>query len=301
MAEYPREMEAWEQRRQWLLKDFITTSKAATESLQGMMKIGNGDMTSPVVTHWCKGSCCASEEESLYKFLSHAVHFFGKGFDTPLLYRMKHYGPASSFVTVGCALFNLLPRVLLEMEESASARHNDEAAFIDSLLSDSRGSLQEADFQHMLADALDADQNYAAQNGARKKMITAEIRKPEFPQSALLIDSLIQPMEVGVNKLFRHTKVLHDLTYLGSGHPKRETLEAEARRIFLDVVSGSFCDMLTAKYLRYLDNGLEQLVQMGLEPVQKHLDTIFIMVIVVISDLFRRFKLDFLHPPFTPQ
>ena len=132
-------------------------------------------------------------------------------------------------------------------------------------------------------------------------MITAEIRKPEFPQSALLIDSLIQPMEVGVNKLFRHTKVLHDLTYLGSGHPKRETLEAEARRIFLDVVSGSFCDMLTAKYLRYLDNGLEQLVQMGLEPVQKHLDTIFIMVIVVISDLFRRFKLDFLHPPFTPQ
>ena len=94
VAEYPDEKPIWEKRAQWLLRDFISTNKQTTTLLQDAFRFANGDSRSDVVVHWCltprpgEPPCCDSDEEALCKLLSHVIPIFGKGFSTPLLYRI---------------------------------------------------------------------------------------------------------------------------------------------------------------------------------------------------------------------
>ena len=150
-------------------------------------------------------ACCSSDEESLSKFLSLAVPLLSKGFATPLLYRMKHYGPASSYMKVGCSFCKLVPRVLQEMEHLSAEKADGElASLVDAFLHESGhvadgSSRTEQELQDMLADALEADQSFSAQNGLRRRKVIAEITRPDFHQSSMLIDCLIQPLEHGIN------------------------------------------------------------------------------------------------------
>lgn len=305
VAEYPDEKPIWEKRAQWLLRDFISTNKQATTLLQDAFRFANGDSRSDVVVHWCltprpgEPPCCDSDEEALCKLLSHVIPIFGKGFPTPLLYRMKHYGPASSFVKIGCCFFNILPRALQAMDDIDGSSEMFTA--VETLLgvgSDS-GNIQDKDFAHLLADALDMDRNYAAQNGARRKMVAAELAKPSFNQASLLIDAMINPMEFGINFLMGHSKLLHDLCFLGRGHPKQKELQDSCKDKFTQVVSGRLGDRLIGKYIQLLQNGLAETVEMGLDPSPLQLNQSFAMVLVCISDIHRRFKMEFMVPPFT--
>ena len=269
-----------------------------------MIRFANGDSSSTgAVVHWCVRTegqqCCMSDEESMCKFLSHAVPFFGKGYQTPLLYRMKGYGPASSWVKFGCCFFNLLPRVLQELESSEPS--SEVASLADAFLSEGRLQAvggEDADFQQLLADALDGDANQSYQNKVRRHLVAQEMKKSSFWQSSMVIDALIQPIEYGVNSLLGHTKLLHDLHFLGRGHPKADELKTQAKTIFLKVVSGELGENLIQRYVTFLDHGLQEAIDMGLEASAALLNKIFTLVIVCVTDLHRRFKHDFSHHPY---
>lgn len=312
MAEFPPEMQAWQKRSQWFCRDFVSKSRRAKESLEALFKVANGDTSSSVITHWCllpqgasSRACCESDEEAMYKFLSHAIYFFGRGFDTPLLYRLKHYGPASSFVKIGSCVHSILPRVLKHMDEinKHPQQQTDEESrtFIDSLLSDNHSSegLLSQDFQALMSECLDLHENYAAQNGLRRKLVTQHLSAENFDKSANLIDSLINPMEYAVNFLISHTKSLNALTFVGQGHPKKEELMRDTQSKFLKVISGRLADELIQRYIMFLDTGLKEAEEMGLAPDGSLLNTAFAMALVCMADIHRRLKMEFRVPPFT--
>ena len=79
--------------------------------------------------------------------------------------------------------FRLLPRVLEELE--AHSPSPEVKRCVDALLFEAgRQDSEQQDLEHLLADALDADKNYAVQNGARRRMVMQEVRKPGFHQAA---------------------------------------------------------------------------------------------------------------------
>lgn len=294
-------MARWKQRAQWLLDGFTSSSKQTKLDLEALLSFANGDTTSPTITHWCLTSqanarpCCNTEEEARCKLISLLIPFFSRGYQTPLLYRMKHYAPASSFIKVGTCFFNVLPRALAEMDLPRVNVEDLEIA--DSLLADDSYS-PEKDFQQILAHTLDCDQSYAAQNGLRRKLVSKEIGKPEFFKSAMIVDVLIQPLEYAINYMMGHTEVLHNLWFLGKGHPKSDDLLEKSRLKFLHVTSGKLADKVIQMYMTFLDMGLLNEINMGLEPTPTQLNNIFAMVVVCMSDVFRRFKFDFMVAPF---
>ena len=293
----------WRRRTNWLQKAYIPTTKEAKTSLADFIHFANGDSCSETIVHWCLQDtplgkpCCSSDEDSFAKLLSHVIPLFTKGFATPLLYRMKHFGPASSFVKVGCCLFRLLPRAVEEMQSTDAAP--DVASVAETFLSEGGYQSLEADLQQLLADAMDMDRNYAAQNKVRRGQVAEEMKKPSFVQGIMVIDSLIQPIEYGVNTLLGHTKVIHDLQFLGRGHPKWADLKQKASDTFLHVVKGNFADILIGKYIDFLKNGLEENIAMGLDCHQELLNKVFQLIIMCVTDVHRRFKHDFSYAPLT--
>ena len=302
-AALPPDASEWQKRAQWLVRDFVTTSKNTREALQDMILFANGDSSLPTVVHWCVSmpgrNCCDSDEESMCKFLSHAVPFFSKGYQTPLLYRMKGYGPASSWVKFGCGFFNLLPRVLQVM---GSAEPSSElASLADAFLAESRFQAvggEDADFQQILADALDGDQNYAAQNKLRRQLVAQEMSRPSFLQASIAIDAIIAPIEYGVNYLLGHTKLLHDLNFLGRGHPKCDALKEESHKKFMHVVSGGLANSLIRRFILFLEHGLKEAFEMGLVTSNDLLNKVFQLTTLCITDLHRRLKHELSSHPF---
>ena len=271
--ELPDGLVSWQRRAEWLLRSFQSTAKSTKELLADLLQFANGDTAGAVVTHFCVASqgCCQSDEEALSKFLGKAVPIFSRGFQTPLLYRMKHYGPASSYIKLGCSFFNLLPHVLGEMGRISSNRVDAElSSLVDVFLRDASASgeqVGEADIQHLVADALDADRNFAAQNSIRRNKVLDEVLKPAFHQASMVIDFLVQPLEHGINFLQGHTKLLQDMTYMGRGHPQLENLSNEARQKFLYVMAGKLatsCLDSTSQCWSMVCRNLRQWVSMPL-------------------------------------
>ena len=309
--ELPEDMALWRQRSEWLMRGFITTSKNTASSLSEMIAFANGDTTSSTVVHWClmgsadKPACCNTDQEALCKFLSHAVPFFSRGYETPLLYRMKGYGPASSFVSFGCCFFRMLPRILQRMAQRSDPG-SECATLADALMTETSfrqpgndGADTAGDFEHILADALDMNKNYSAQNSVRRRLVVEEISKPSFPRSVMAVDALIQPIEHGVNYMLGHTKILHDLGFLGRSHPQCGKLQEEARHKFLHTVSGNFGNTLVKEYVDFLQRGLTEAISMGLEAHPALLNQIFQLVIVCMTDLHRRLVYEFRFPPWS--
>eukprot|EP00435_Cladocopium_sp_Y103_P032496 s25_g8.t1 len=305
--EYPDEMAQWERRARWLQAGFnCTASKSWNAMLKDMMQFVNGDSTEPTLHHFCKigvggaPNCCDSDEESVCKLLSHLVPFWCRGYQTPLLYRMKHYGPAASFMKLGCCWFNFLPQALSYMEAARRGTDSEIGRLVDTFLADSGGTFPAgADFERLLADVLDSDESFAAKNGARRSMVVQEVEKPDFAQSSILIDAVINPMEFGVNFLLGHSKVLHNLSYVGRGHPDHEKLRKDANDKFLQVVTGRLGERIISQYIHFLETGLDETVQMGLDMNEAVLAKVMVLVLVCISDVYRRFIAEFNVPPWT--
>ena len=140
VAELPPDFQSWQRRSEWMLRNFCAASKTSLTGLQDVLKFLNGDTTSHTVFHWCVSSgtqeCCRSESESIGKLIKLVLPWFGRAFDVPLLSRFKHYGPASSYMKIGCALHGLLPRALENLRDNTSIVNSDIASMIDTLLAD---------------------------------------------------------------------------------------------------------------------------------------------------------------------
>lgn len=301
MYTYPEGMTQWRQRAEWLVRDFIAGPRSTKECLDDLLRFCNGDSCGTTVVHYCLADtgngkpCCASDDESLGKLLSHAVAFYSRGYQTPLLYRMKHYGPASSFLKFSAAFFNILPQALALVHSEGSEAASSLA---DALLAETGFQSLEADALQALQDAVDVDENYAAKNKVRYQLVVQEIGKPSFLQGALLIDGLIQPIEHGVNYLLGHTALLHQLRYLGAGHPDVEDLRRKSKEKFLFVVQGSLADVLIGKFLDFLESGLREAIRFGLDPSPDLLRKVWQLTTVCITDIWRRFKHEFNSFPF---
>ena len=297
-------MAEWKERSDWFLKGFITGTKQMRLDLARMIEFFNGDSSGQVLTHFCqqgqagKGPCCKSDEDAACKAMSLLIPFFSRGFPTPLLYRMKHYGPGSSFMKVGCCWFGILPQILRMIENMSGTQDTELSTMVDTFLMDGRTASADADFQTLVAEALDGDTSYATQNSIRKKLVVNEISRDGFDQSVMIIDSLLLPMEVGVNSLLGHTKLLHGLSYMGNHHPEAAQLMSSAREKFMNLVQGRFSARLVQGYLHTLQDGLEEAIRMGLHPLQEQLNLIFALAVTCMSDCHRRFHRDYATYPF---
>ena len=145
-------MDAWRARAAWLMKGFQAPGKHTHVLLQQILEFLNGDTQSPTITHWCLACtesgkpCCQDDSDALNKALAMLTPFVSKGYAVPLLYRMKHYGPAASFIRVACCLHNILPRVLAmdkQTAKSADRPGSELGNIIDTLLAEKPGKTVE--------------------------------------------------------------------------------------------------------------------------------------------------------------
>lgn len=300
-------MEEYKQRAEWLKGSFIFKGRKMHQILGEMLNFANGDSRESTVVHFCLLSkadgtpCCESEDAARYKMLSHCVQFFCHGFPCPLLYRWKHYGPASSFVKVGIGLFRLLPRALQKVHATNAGNDGDVGAFADVLMAESGlKSMDSAQLVRALHEALDAETNHAEQNRVRRQLVVEEICKPAFSEASLLIDAVISPIEHGMNFLLSHTSLLHSLRYAGSAHPEYETLMQKSLEKFLRVYQGDFGKELMHAYVLVLTDDLEQAIVLGGFPARpKQLNQLFELVTLCLSDIYRRFVFEFSTPPYS--
>lgn len=310
-------MSNWRKRAEWLVRGFDSRSKATVTALQDLVQFLNGntaDSQGPLV-HWCllpanNGGqvCCESEGDSWNRLISCLTAFLAKGFAVPLLYRMKHYCQASSYMRVATNLHGILPRILQEMESismSSASSNSKLSEVVDVLLAESKvgqqpsQGLSNEDFQALLGEMLTENADYAAQNGVRRKMVLAEVSKETFSQSSIIIDMLVQPLERATNFFLKRTKLLYDMQYLSRANPCYEEQGRESKEKFLQVIQGDLGKELLRSYIGVLSNSLKEATAMGLQGTQEQLNLIFQMICVSLTDLQRRLVQEFMQPPYT--
>ena len=259
------------------------------------------------MVHWClldTGSgkpCCESDAQSWTKLASMLTSLLANAYPVPLLYRLKHYASASSFVRVGCCLHAIFPRALLRVGQTSSSE-GSMSELVDMLLAQKGEASQtdvggrkltEQDLQTLISNVLDGDENYSAKNGARLQMAQTEVCKPRFHQNAIVVDLVVQCMERGLNFLLRRTKLLYDLQYMSYKSPQQAELQKELRDKCLHLVRGGLADELLQNYMGLLGGGLAECISMGLEGTGEQLTLIWEIVIGVITDLHRRMDREF--------
>lgn len=304
MVAYPEEMAVWRSRALWLCSGFQSRSKGTVALVEELLQFLNGDTRQHTLVHFCKstpaGPCCSSDTDAFNKLASMLTAFLAKGFPVPLLYRMKHYSGAASFIRVGCCLHNLLPRILEELRSNPKDRPGSQLSeAIDVLLEGTGMGNNEAHFQKLLGELLNEDANYAARNGVRQQMVLREMSDRQFHQSSIIIDMLVQKMEHCSNFFLKRTKMLYDLQYLSSAHPNHVALRKDLKESCLRAISGKLGWELVQDLLAILQGGVKHSMSMGLDGSQTQLNLIFQMVVYAMTDVHRRFILDFDAPPFS--
>ena len=288
-------MSNWRKRAEWLVRGFDSRSKATVTALQDLVQFLNGntaDSQGPLV-HWCllpanNGGqvCCESEGDAWNRLISCLTAFLAKGFAVPLLYRMKHYCQASSYMRVATNLHGILPRILQEMKSitmSSASSNSKLSEVVDVLLAESKvgqqpsQGLSNEDFQALLGEML----------------------KETFSQSSIIIDMLVQPLERATNFFLKRTKLLYDMQYLSRANPRYEEQGRESKEKFLQVIQGDLGKELLRSYIGVLSNSLKEATAMGLQGTQEQLNLIFQMICVSLTDLQRRLVQEFMQPPYT--
>ena len=303
MEEYPSDMAQWKQRAKWLADGFHPTSKQARAQFKDLCQFLNGNSMEEELVHWCKG-CCSTDEEALQKAIQWLIPVFARGFQCPLLYRFKHYSSASSYIRTACCFFKLLPRVLKQMQDNMASKVDSSSkfsSFLESILEDTGEGHIEApvtDLQAALDDLLENDLAYSLQNSIRRRNVMEQVSKPDFTQSAVMIDIIVDSLEYGSNVLFKRTAILTKMSGLGSHHPKYKEFSEESKKYFLQITSGMFGETLMGRAMNLLGTGLEEISAMGFAPTSDRMELFFRLIIACVSDLWRRLVLEYSGFPF---
>lgn len=311
MATFPDEMAQWRRRSEWIKSSFVSPSKRSKQQLEELLTLCNGDSRQGTITHWCTPGCCESDESCFQKVAECAVPLWTKGYPVPLLYRFKHYHVASSYIRTACVFFQLLPKVLEQMR--ANMLNKTDAAsqlttVVDALLQESAaancghfGDSADAqnDFQSRLDALLDNDLSYSLQNSLRKRLVIEEICKPQFAQSAVMIDLIVNSLEHGTNVFLQRTTWLTQISALGSHHEKYQELVDKSMQSFCRVMCGSLGKELICDTLGLLGGGLREAILMdAFDPSEERLTFFFKLVVVTATDLWRRMVYDISGYPF---
>ena len=273
------------------VKDSISiSSPQKMQQLSNMIDFLNGDWSQPTICHYCTFSegkaCCESYKQSLCKCLKVCIPYFASGFGVPLLYRFKHYGPAASFAYMGCRVHQLLGRAMSLLDTTPSASQG----WIDALL----GSQSEA----FLDDLLDQDASFQDTNAKRKELVKAELSRSDFHDAALVINLLIQPMERVTNQLLKRSSIISKLTHFGTFAPDWQELLHYNKQHFLDFVLGRFGWRLVKEYSTLFGDVATQVyIAKGMPVPPSALQGMLTMVLICMSDTWRRFVWDFASFP----
>ena len=274
-----------------------------------MLLFCNGNTVEDTIVHWCTDGCCDTDSDCVRKLLKVTIPWFGRGFAAPLLYRFKHFGPASSYMKVGLAFHRLLPRTIQHMQgANPSSLDAETSRFLDTLLAEpdtasdrQGGSFTQQDLQIVMGELMDANMDYATSNSIRQKMVCQEIASAGFMSNTFLIDTLLQPFEHGVNFCFARTTLLHQLSALGSSHPKHDELLQKSRARFLDIIRGELGQRLIMSFMDNVKFRLHKMMELGLQgnASMDFLRTAFDLVVVCCTDTWRRMVYDFEQPPWS--
>lgn len=107
----PSQAEEWRQERRQLfgLLEADSCNKLRRRHHRMLAVVDNGDVSSPLFTHWCyQNNCCKGNsttertEYCLMMLCKYYYFLFGFGFHVPLAYRWKHAKPALMFCEAPC-------------------------------------------------------------------------------------------------------------------------------------------------------------------------------------------------------
>ena len=305
MHELPEDFPKWKKRAEWISRNYQAPGKEAAEAVKKILQFFNGDTSCSTMVHWCTG-CCESDEQARSKALRLLAPLLGKGYPIPFLSRFKHFGPAISYIKFTCTLHRILPKILNGMKEG-SKPSSELASMVDSLLSDSSiaptkaGHITEEEMQTLIGGILDADLSYSLQNSVRKNMIFKAVSHQDFDHHAIIMACLLEPIDIAINELFSRTKILHQIGNIGWVDPQYDELVQKSRAKFFRVVRGDLGRDLMVRYQSILVKELAESIDMGMDIESRPdlLQLAFTLVLVGISDCWRRLVHEFSRPPFS--
>lgn len=302
-------MHRWSQRSDWILEGFVSNSKRCMDTMAELTFFCNGNSEEDIIVHYCKPGCCDSDATSLERLIRLAVPLLSRGYPVPLLYRFKHYSVASSYIKTACCFFSILPRILSQMAKN-SADKTDAASrlsgVVDAILqqSEHKGHFTQTDeggdidLVSRLDDLLENDLSFSLQNSLRKQLVSQQIAKPTFRQSAIMIDLIVSCLEYGTHVFLQRTTWLTRISVLGRGHKEYGDLVQRSMQSFLRVVNGSLGETLISRLIHILNDGLCQTISMGLDNTSQRLLLLFKLVIACSTDLWRRMIFEFSSYPY---
>ena len=296
--ERPEEFSVWRKDAIRVRDSFWCPSVRKRELLAEIIDFCNGDHRGMAICHYCRYDlagkpCCEDSRDSLSKALRLLVPWFSIGFPVPLLYRFKHYDHAAGFVHVGTSLHNLLVRALSLVDtEAAHNLHGIGSDVIEKLMGHVEAG--EADDPFDLSDlVLDEEESVQATNLKRKQLVKAEIAKASFGEATVLVTLAISPMEGLLNQLFKRSSLISRMTLMGDNDASFENMAAKSKTLFLDMMSGRVGWRIVDSYSKLLNVEFhEALVAGRLKNTPSCLQTIFSMVLICMTDSWRRFVLD---------
>lgn len=275
--------------------------------LQELAEFCNGDSAQTTITHYCvRGVCtCGSDNDALERVTNLAIPLVCRGYQTPLLYRFTHYELASSWIKVFCCFYELMPQALCQLRqnmENGTDAGGELSSFVEAILQQNvdEGHFNQGspDEQSRLDDLLDNDLSFGLQNSIRKNKVIAEMTRPEFCQSSMTVDSLVNALEYGSNLLFKRTSLLTRLASLGRQHSSYPQLADESLKYFCQIVSGSFGRTLMRSTANLLKVGIKEMTGAGFNPSVDQMDLYFRLVVATTSDVWRRLVWEFESFPF---
>ena len=301
-------MEQWADRATWLLNGFTPEAKTLKQNFEDLLTLCNGDSASSSIIHWCRGpGCCDSDAASLQKVIDLCIPLWCRRYSVPLLYRFKHYATASSYIRTACTFFDLLPRVMSQIQKNMENKTDSSSRLssaVDSMLQEHGHFLgmgmgdQARDLQAILDDLLENDLSYSLQNSIRKRKVMEEICKESFVQSSIMTDSLISSLEYASNLMFKRTSILTKMCALGGQHEKYPPLAKESLKYFMQITSGSLGESLMESCVQQLLSGLGKISVMGFRPNRARMDLFFRLVLACTSDLWRRMIFEYKGFPY---
>ena len=111
----------------------LCSGDLSEEDFEDTLSLLNGEWSEPLeggLVHYCATGCCLDEDTFRKRLRDCLQVLFGRGFSVPLLYRWKHWEPASWYTTRGLLVHGLLP-VLWKMARLETADSVDELAALD--------------------------------------------------------------------------------------------------------------------------------------------------------------------------
>ena len=298
---FPREMHAWKDQASRLMSFYGSIrSKRRKKLLAAALDHCNGDLSQLPVCHFCKfqdGSyCCQDRQQALTKTLRLVVPFFSGGYPVPLLYRFKHYDEAAGFVLVGARFHQLLIQALGRLDDCANmAEAGMSSDVIGQLLGDLDAQMNDGELQDAINDLaaaqLDAEVSFQASNMKRRQLVQKSVSRPDFTESMLILNILIQPFGRILNAFLARTSRISSLTVF-SKELQTETCQemvSKSKALFLDYVLGRVGWQMIGAYMQLLQSSFSIVqVEHGLCPSESRMQTVFTLLIVCISDSWRR-------------